>query len=112
MTQIDADAVAVIELGGEATGADLHKAGLACSTGQGAPLCYIEAHKWFNLAVLAGVEEAKHHRRELAALMSAEQIAAAQAAARAWLASAAHGRGRGAPRAEAADRLTRIEIAA
>jgi TPR repeat protein len=90
MARIAADTLEQLELGADATGGDLHQAGLACSTGQGAALCYVEAHKWFNLAALAGVEEAKAHRREIAALMSAEEIALAQANARAWLTSSVH----------------------
>jgi TPR repeat protein len=98
-------------LDGDATGADLHRAGLACSTGHGAPLSYVEAHKWFNLAALAGVQEAKTHRREIAALLSAEEIAAAQASARAWLTAAALGRRAGST--PAANRpAVRVDIAA
>ena len=81
-----------IDPGPDATGADLHKAGLAYSTGQGAPMCYVRAHKWFNLAALAGVDEAKVYRRELAELMTTAEIADAQAAARRWLTAAARGR--------------------
>jgi hypothetical protein len=102
MTSIDTDAVN-LDLGADATSADLYRAGLACSTGQGAPLCYIEAHKWFNLAALAGVQEAKVYRRELADLMSSEEIAAAQASARQWLTECARGR-RTASHAEAVKR--------
>jgi hypothetical protein len=102
-----------IDPGADATGADLYKAGLAYSTGQGAPLSYIEAHKWFNLAALAGVQEAKVYRRELAALMSSADIAAAQASARKWLTDAAHGRGRvSAPRRDTATAPRRTRVAA
>jgi TPR repeat protein len=112
MTSIDAHDEGITDPGADATGADLYRAGLAYSTGQGAPLCYIEAHKWFNLAALAGVPEAKVYRRELSELMSSADIAAAQASARQWLTDAAHGRSRAAakPRreAEAAPRRTRV----
>lgn len=91
MKPIDADTPAIIEPDADATGADLHKAGLAYSTGQGAPLCYVQAHKWFNLAALAGVAEAKVYRRELSELMTSDEIAEAQAGARQWLADAARG---------------------
>ena len=74
--------------GRDASGEDLYRAGLACSTGQGAPLCYVQAHKWFNLAALAGVAEAKTYRKELAELMTSADVAAAQAEARAWLSQA------------------------
>jgi TPR repeat protein len=64
---------------------DLYRLGLVYSTGQGAPLDYVEAHKWFNLAALRGFEAAKHCRRELADQMSSAEIAAAQRAAREWM---------------------------
>lgn len=64
---------------------DLHRLGLIYSTGQGAPLDYVEAHKWFNLAALRGWDEAKAYRKELADQMSSAEIAAAQRAAREWM---------------------------
>jgi TPR repeat protein len=45
----------------------------------------IAAHKWFNLAAARGNRDAVAHRRELAAEMSEDEIAAAQRAAREWL---------------------------
>ncbi len=45
----------------------------------------IAAHKWFNLAAARGNWKAAEHRREIAAEMSAAEIAAAQRAAREWL---------------------------
>jgi len=89
MDHIQAENPAVIEPGAAATGGDLYKAGLAYSTGQGEKLCYVQAHKWFNLAALAGVAEAKVYRRELSELMSSGEIAQAQQAAREWLMKAA-----------------------
>ncbi len=47
----------------------------------------IEAHKWFNLAAVAGSESAKDCRRDIAEDMTAREIATAQAAARAFLVS-------------------------
>ena len=45
----------------------------------------IEAHKWFNLAAVAGSEAAHACRSEIAEDMTAREIAEAQKAARAWL---------------------------
>ena len=45
----------------------------------------VAAHKWFNLAAMRGSREAARLRREIAAEMSPEEIAAAQRAARDWL---------------------------
>lgn len=91
MQPTDPDQEININPGPDATGADLHRAGLAYSTGQGAPLSYIEAHKWFNLAALAGVQEAKVYRREISELMSSAEIAAAQEGARQWMTAAIRG---------------------
>lgn len=49
----------------------------------------IEAHKWFNLAALGGSEEAQNARAEVASEMSPREIAIAQKAARAFLATVA-----------------------
>lgn len=110
MEPIDAEQVN-LDLGPDATGAELYRAGLACSTGQGAPLSYVEAHKWFNLAALAGVKEAKVYRRELADLMTSADVAAAQEAARKWMAQAILGRGRSEAKTEARPEPRRVETA-
>ena len=47
----------------------------------------IEAHKWFNLAAMAGDEAAQEARAEVAEDMTAREIATAQRHARAWLQS-------------------------
>jgi TPR repeat protein len=62
--------------------------GICYQTGTaGVAVDLIEAHKWFNLAVVAGMAEAQYARAEVASAMTTRQIAAAQAAARAWLGS-------------------------
>ena len=63
--------------------------GVAYSTGAGGTMIdLVEAHKWFNLAAVAGSEEAQHCRAEIAEDMSAREIAIAQRAARDWLGAA------------------------
>ena len=57
----------------------------------GKPVDAVAAHKWFNLAGLCGNESAASARAELAATMTAGEIAAAQREARAWLAAGAGG---------------------
>ncbi|MGD2132024.1 MAG: hypothetical protein PVI23_04480 [Maricaulaceae bacterium] len=89
MVAVNTDSAAFVAPGRNATGEELYRAGLACSTGQGAPLSYVQAHKWFNLAALAGVAEAKVYRKELSELMCSADVAEAQAEAREWLANAA-----------------------
>ena len=61
------------------------KLGMMCSTGQSMAIDMVAAHKWFNLAALRGFRDAIRLRNEVAAEMSAAEIAAAQRAARAWL---------------------------
>lgn len=92
---------------GDAMGFDLHvaqsladaAAGDACacfdlgvvfSTGShGAPGDLIEAHKWFNLAAVAGHECAKTCRADISEEMTAREIAEAQRRARVWIAATA-----------------------
>lgn len=62
--------------------------GVAYSTGTNvADYDLVEAHKWFNLAAVAGNAAAQVARAEIADDMSAREIAAAQRAARAILAA-------------------------
>lgn len=59
--------------------------GILYATGREVTPDLVAAHKWFNLAAINGNEEAAVHRQQLAAEMTAKQIAAAQRAAREWL---------------------------
>jgi hypothetical protein len=91
MAVIDMDVVADIE--GEAkTGKPqaLYQLGLCYSTGQGVELDLVRAHKYFNLAAMKGVAEARLWRAELATQMSSNDIAEAQRLARLWLQETAH----------------------
>ena len=64
---------------------ELFRLGLMYSTGESVPTDMVAAHKWFNIAALRGNDEAARLRCEIAAEMSAAEIAAAQRAARIWL---------------------------
>jgi uncharacterized protein len=70
------------------TGADARffELGLMCAAGAAAT-DLVAAHKWFNLAAMHGNKQASRLRLEIAAEMSASDIAAAQRAARDWLAT-------------------------
>jgi len=68
-----------------ATGEVFFELGLMYASGRSVPTDLVSAHKWFNLAAMRGNCEATRLRREVAAEMSAAEIAAAQRAARAWL---------------------------
>lgn len=61
-----------------------YRVGLAYSTGEGVPLDLVTAHKWFNLAAMNGVMEARELRAEISQDMSTAEIAAAQKMAREW----------------------------
>ena len=74
-----------IGLTADATGDDLCKVGLAYSTGMGVDADMVAAHKWFNLAVLKGSEEAKEYRAQMADILSSDEIKQALRSARDWL---------------------------
>ena len=59
--------------------------GLKYSSGCGAAIDLVAAHKWFNLAAAKGRRDAVTLRQEVAAQMSEGDIAAAQREARAWM---------------------------
>ncbi len=64
--------------------------GVVFSTGSHGAACdLIEAHKWFNLAAVAGDAEAATCRAEVAEDMTAREIAEAQRRARQWLSAEA-----------------------
>jgi uncharacterized protein len=60
--------------------------GMTCAAGASAP-DLVSAHKWFNLAAMHGNKQASALRSEIAAELSEGEIAAAQRAARDWMAS-------------------------
>ena len=73
-------------MGKAPAGADtFFQLGMMYSVGRSAPIDFVTAHKWFNLAAMRGSAEAIRLRREIADQMSEAEIAQAQRAARAWL---------------------------
>lgn len=63
-----------------------YELGMVFSSGaEGVDIDLIEAHKWFNLAAIAGNTRAQECRAEIADEMTAREIVEAQKAARAWL---------------------------
>lgn len=72
-------------LSAESRHEDLCQMGLVYSTGLGVAEDLVAAHKWFNLAALKGNEDAKSYRKDLADMMSSEEVSEAQKAAREWL---------------------------
>lgn len=63
----------------------LFERGLYWSSGRSGVVNLVAAHKWFNLAALKGRNDAIQMRREVAELMSDEEIATAQREARDWM---------------------------
>jgi uncharacterized protein len=70
--------------GRDAAAQEYFDLGMRCATGAGD---LVAAHKWFNLAAMHGNKQASALRVEIAAEMSDTEVAAAQRAARDWLAS-------------------------
>ncbi|WP_300395308.1 hypothetical protein [Henriciella sp.] len=68
-----------------ATGEELYRVGLAYSTGVGVDADMVAAHKWFNLAVMKGSEEAREYRQQIADMLSSDEIKQALKSARDWL---------------------------
>src|SRR5215813_17862 len=85
MAYVDLDSLAEFERDARGGRIDaLYNLGLAYSTGQGVKVDYIAAHKWFNLAAMKGVDEARSWRAQISREMSSGQIAEAQRLAREW----------------------------
>ena len=63
----------------------LFERGLYWASGRSGVVNLVAAHKWFNLAAMRGVNEAKGWRNQIAEEMNAGQIAQAQKLAREWL---------------------------
>lgn len=89
LRQSDADDQALALWHGAAAAGDGQAAfdlGVAHATGShGLAVDLIEAHKWFNLAALSGIDEAAACRADMADDMTAREIAEAQRRAREWL---------------------------
>lgn len=87
MAYVDYDALAQFELEARNGRTEaLYNLGLAYSVGQGVTVDYVAAHKWFNLAAMKGLDEARKWRAQISSEMSPVQIAEAQRQAREWLA--------------------------
>jgi len=81
--QIDQDTAMPVEA--SAIPDVLFERGMYWASGRSGIVDLVAAHKWFNLAALKGRVDAIAMRREIAALMSEAEIAAAQREARAWM---------------------------
>lgn len=59
--------------------------GLMYAAGHNVEVDRVAAHKWFNLAVFRGMDNAKANREDIANEMSAEELRTALREARAWI---------------------------
>lgn len=80
---LDPDAAPLGE--GAAVSEMLFELGMMYAVGRDFEVDLVAAHKWFNLAAVKGNAEAVRLRQEIAAQMTAAEIATAQRAARDWL---------------------------
>ena len=71
--------------GANASGDILFQLGVMYATGREVQMNLVEAHKWFNLAAVAGHAEAQLCRADISDEMTAREIAEAQRRAREWL---------------------------
>ena len=72
-------------LGSESLPEELYQVGLAYAAGIDTDVDLVEAHKWFNLAAAKGHDDAKLQRKELADLLSSDEVKIALSAARDWM---------------------------
>jgi len=63
----------------------LFNLGLKYSVGIDVEANMVTAHKWFNLAAVAGDERAKEYRQEISRELSSQEIIEAQKLAREWI---------------------------
>ncbi len=68
----------------------LFEMGLMYSSGTSMPIDRVQAHKFFNLAAMGGLEVAKDYRKDLANEMARDEVARAQREARDWLKGKMH----------------------
>jgi hypothetical protein len=85
MAQMQISGAERAPMGGAIDPNTLFQLGLRYSTESSSPEDRVAAHKWFNIAAMQGKAEAARLRQEIAAEMSAAEIAAAQRAARDWI---------------------------
>lgn len=85
MAQLDKDYIKEqLSLAENGAPEDQYRVGLIFATGDGVPMDLVMAHKWFNLAAMNGILEAREIRAEISQDMAPEDISTAQKMAREW----------------------------
>ena len=88
MARFDMTGVESMEIAAQGGAIDaLFELGIMYSTGRDAPLDYVSAHMYFNLAAINGNDDAKLYRVELSREMDREDVREAQRLAREWMQS-------------------------
>lgn len=86
MARVDFDSRDGLEVAAESGQGDaLFELGLMYCSGRDGRIDLVQAHKWFNLAAMRGIEEAKQYRFEIARDMTKADVAQAQKLAREWM---------------------------
>ena len=81
LADVDGATLAPVNASGEV----FYELGMMYAAGRTVQPDLVVAHKWFNLAAMKGVNEARSWRAQISLEMSAGQIAEAQRQAREWL---------------------------
>lgn len=85
MARLELNASEFVVDGQTATADIFYQLGIMYAIGRSVEADLVTAHKWLNLAAFRGNRDAAAYRQEIAADMTAAEIAAAQRAAREWL---------------------------
>lgn len=86
MARFEMISAEIAGMGMQALGADVFfQMGLDRSIGRSGEVDRVAAHMWFNLAAARGNRDAAQRRQEIAAEMTAIEIAEAQRLAREWV---------------------------
>ena len=86
MARFELDSAELSTIGGRALSPEVFfELGMMYSCGRDVEVNLVSAHKWFNLAAMAGSEEAKEYRTEIASEMTAAEKAKALKSARNYM---------------------------
>jgi len=86
MARFELESIELATIGGRSMSTDVFfELGMMYSAGREVEVDLISAHKWFNLAAMAGSEIAKEYREEIASELSKSDQAKALRAARQWM---------------------------
>ncbi|MEP3233234.1 MAG: sel1 repeat family protein [Hyphomicrobiales bacterium] len=86
MARFELDSAELSTIGGRALSPEVFfELGMMYSCGRDVEINLVAAHKWFNLAAMAGSEEAKEYRTEISSEMTKAEKAKALKSARNYM---------------------------